>query len=124
MKRVVRQKESVYQDSFSRRTTRDNCHGYLKATVGTVQAPAEICSRIDRNDFGGTGARQLSQSGALRGVQRAHVCAAVCTILPVVELSRAGHSTHLTRVTPPYFGAGRFVHFQERQAYVRAGLVL
>jgi hypothetical protein len=46
MKRVVRQKESVYQDSFSRRTTRDNCHGYLKATVGTVQARRKFVAAL------------------------------------------------------------------------------
>lgn len=65
MKRAVRQKEGVYQNSFSSRMTRDNCHGYLKTSTGTLQAPAENYRSIDRYDVGDAWADQLSQSGAL-----------------------------------------------------------
>ena len=91
MKWVVRQKESVLPNSFFSRTTRDNCHGYLKTSTGAVQAPAKFSCRADRNDVSSARTRQLSQSGALRGVARAHVRAALCAALPVVDVSRAGH---------------------------------
>jgi len=66
MKRVVWQKEGVYQNSFSCRTTRDRSHGYLKTIAGARQAAAEICRSVARDDFGAARARQLSESGALR----------------------------------------------------------
>src|SRR5215510_3613543 len=124
MKRAVWQTEGVYQNSFTRRTTRDRSHGHLKSVAGTRQAAAQIYLRAASNDPGATRACQLPESGSLWRLLGAHLLAPVSASVSVARFPRQNASGSDRQYARTDCGAGCFVHSQERQADLRTGQVL
>src|SRR5436190_4115237 len=119
MKRAAWQTEGVFQNSFTRRTTRDNCHGYLKSVVGTRQAAEQIYRGAARDDSGAPRACQLPQSGALWRLFRAHLLAPVSAQFFVARVPRQNASGRGLAEARTDCGARCFVHSQERKEDLR-----
>src|SRR5262249_26248283 len=124
MKRAVWQTEGVFQNSFTRCTTRDRSHGHLKSIAGTRQAAAQIYRRATGDDPGATRTCQLPESGSLWRLLGAHLLAPVSAPVSVDRVPRQNAPGRDRQHARTDRGAGCFVHSQERQEDLRAGQVL